>query len=714
MDITHFFALLKKHRLTLIIIPLLTIVVTFFLVRNLPDVYTSNAELATGLVDQSQQLLDNQTSSEMQVQQQFSNLITTMQLNKIFDQVSYQLMLHDLTGNNAFRKPSKNVLNLNPAARQHAIDVYTRLYQNHQELSLWNQDQKGLQSVIESMHYDAASIQSKLKIYRYESSDFIWVEFDSENPQLSAFVVNTLCKEFITYYTSIVKGNQLRAVTFLSNLLKQKKDTLDAKTARLKNYKIQNHILNLNEQAKSLYAQIADFETRKEQAEKDVEAYTKTLANIDHKFDPADRRYFESSLTKLNTKIISTRAQLKQLTDAYITSNYDSKYKDRIDSVQTVLSSQINDASDKYAYSPLSSKTKLVEQKLNLELSLDLAKYSIKVLSDEINRLNSKYNKLVPHEAVIQSYENQIDVASKEYLELLQKYNQSSMQSNFDIQLHQVDAAMPGTAAPSKKMLLVILSGIISFIFCLVAMFILFYLDESIKEPGVLANKTNMPVLGHLSLIDDGTLDLKKMWDADNRGKMRHFKDLLRSIRYEIDQELKGKKVVAITSLEEGEGKTLLAISLAYSYATINKKVLLIDGNFENPQISKTVQPKIYAEDFFSGAAAAEYMPVNNSSVIGNKGTDITLLEINDDTQVAQKFDHLRSKFDIIIIEVPALTAMTKAKEWLLFADKTIGVFEMNQSLTSGRNNNLQYLKSLGPRFSGWVFNKAQTDKRNG
>jgi succinoglycan biosynthesis transport protein ExoP len=78
-----------------------------------------------------------------------------------------------------------------------------------------------------------------------------------------------------------------------------------------------------------------------------------------------------------------------------------------------------------------------------------------------------------------------------------------------------------------------------------------------------------------------GSLDLKKLWDVEHRDKMKLFKELIRSIRFEIDQELRGEKVLGITSLGDHEGKTVLAISLAYSYSMINKKVLLIDGNFK-------------------------------------------------------------------------------------------------------------------------------------
>src|SRR5690606_37685126 len=105
-DVYKFLRLLKKHRLTLIIIPALTVIITFFLVRNLPDSYVSQSQIATGIVDNTQQAVltgGNSSKGWAEVNQEFSNLIEMMKLKKILDQVSYKLIIHDLSSENPFR-----------------------------------------------------------------------------------------------------------------------------------------------------------------------------------------------------------------------------------------------------------------------------------------------------------------------------------------------------------------------------------------------------------------------------------------------------------------------------------------------------------------------------------------------------------------------------------------------------------------------------------
>src|SRR5688572_7266231 len=126
MELRDFIKLICRHKLTLIIIPLLSIIITFFLVRNIPDDYTSQAQIATGIVDQTQQTLDNGVSfQDAKINQEFNKLLEMIRLKKVLDQVSYQLIIHDLTSSVPFRKPVKDLEELSLSARKSALSVYT-------------------------------------------------------------------------------------------------------------------------------------------------------------------------------------------------------------------------------------------------------------------------------------------------------------------------------------------------------------------------------------------------------------------------------------------------------------------------------------------------------------------------------------------------------------------------------------------------------------
>jgi succinoglycan biosynthesis transport protein ExoP len=707
-QIFKFLILLKKYRLTLIIVPIITVIITFFLVRNLPNSYVSQAQIATGIVDETQQQsVLAQVVSRDEINQKFSNIMEMIRMNKVLDQVSYQLIIHDLTHANSYKKRSAILLDLNASARKHALAVYRDKYKKNQSLALADSDQNGLFKVLKSMGYDAESLKNKLLIYRPGDSDYIVVQYESENPDLSAFVVNTISAEFIKNYASAIKANQLKANTFLGALLAEKKDTLSNRMELLRNYKIKNGVLNLTEQSKQLYNLILEYDTKKQDAVEKTSSYAGALNEIDRKFDPKERKYVEASLSKLNQSIVDTREELSSLYDLYINNDLNPKYKTSYDSLSRKLNSQINRSSDQYITNPLNTKQELITQKLNLEIQLDISRYSINSLERKINILNNQFDRLVPKEADVQSLEMTIDIASKEYLDILNKFNQSNLESSFPTKMNVVQAGVPGLAQPSKKMLLVILSGIISFVFCLVVIFIIYFLDQSISTAQELANVTELPVLGEVNQLVSPSLDLSGLWLNESIAiPLLTFKNQLRSLRYEIELDLKGK-ILAITSISALEGKTLVALSLALAWKMTNKKILVIDGNFTNPSISKAATSKIYLEDFLQDKIDLDSNARPGSiEILSNRGGDTSLLELASKEKIFSRLAEATKIYDLIIIETAALNDKNQSKEWILFANAIVSIFESGRTITQSKKNQIAYLKETG-NFLGWIINKV-------
>lgn len=711
MELGGYFSLLYRHRFTLVIVPILTIIITYILVRNQPENYTSESQIATGIVDKTQQALnDNSTSgssSQDQIAQDFDNLIEILRSKKMLDQVSYQLMIHDLSSSDPFRPPCKLMTQMNRGAREHALAVYTDFYNNRKSLSLYNPDQAGLSNLLGCMKYDGDAIAKKLTIYRAQNSDFINVDYTAENPQMTAFVVNVLTQEFITYYNFVIKNNQAKAISFLGTVAKAKRDTLDKKIDQLKNYKIANGILSIPEQSRALYSLLGDLETHLTQEQELAAANEAAARNIDRQFSPGEHKYLESKMMPVNQELIDLKEQQAAISNKWIESDFDDAYKPTLDSLQHQIAKAINQESDQLTYSPLSNKQNLVQERLTLQTAHDIAENSIGSIQAAIKHTNAQLNTIVPHEAVVQQYESDIDVAQKEYLEILAKYNQTSLDANYVAQPKQTESAMPGVAEPSKKMLLVILSGIIAFVFCLIVFFLLYFFDDNIKIPEDLANKTGVPVLGYLNLLSSSTIDLRRVWtDSRIDEETYHFRNLLQSIRFEIDSEMHGSKILLVNSLVNGEGKTFLSTNLAYAYSLVNKKVLLIDGNFYHPSITQSVKSRIFIEDYLTGAIPGFASQSSYKiTVLSNKGGDISLFEVASESLIREKIDRLRNAFDIIIIEASALSTLNKSKEWNRFTDKIVCVFEANKKLKGSHAANTEYLKSLDGKFIGWVLN---------
>lgn len=713
--VKKFIQLLWRYRLIIMAIPIITVMITFYIVRNLPDTYSAPTQLATGIVDETQQMPSANANllHESKVNQKFASLIETIRSKSLIDQVSYQLIIHDLTSGNPFKDKAILYNNgLNADTFKHAIEVFKEKFKKREALNLSDPDEAGLAALLGWMGYDSGSILYGLSTYRIGASDFIFLDFVSQNAEVSAFVVNAIAKEFIKDYTNLVKENQRASVEFLQNLMKIKSDTLGKRVAELADYKNKNRILDLSSQSLQVLNDISAYKTKQQEVEKTMASLKGTISNIDKKFNMLDRRYPEAGISGANQDVLVTRQEIQILTDKYVNNDFDEQYKKSMDSLQEVMTAQISNINDKYITNPLNTKENLIQQKSGLQIQYDLAANSLNSIKKNIAEISGKFNELVPHEARIAAIERDIDAVNKEYQELLAQYNQINMESQFPVKLRQVQIAMPGAPKASKKMLLVILSGIVSGAFCIMIFFAIFFFDNRIQDPLTLAISTKAPVLGYLNMVSRSTLDLKGIWkNMHGTPEIREFKKQLRSTRFEVNRELSPSpdrgQILSITSISEGEGKTLIAACIAYSYVMVSKKVLLIDGNFDNPSITRNSNTKLFLEDFLQSGSIGPVDFNTGIMVMGNHGGDKSLLEVNDEETILDRLEQLRSQFDIILIETPSLSLLNKAKEWILFTDKTVGIFEANQTLDGIKKQHVNYLTSINGQFIGWILNKV-------
>src|SRR5690606_29264272 len=126
MDFQRFFKLLKRFAWILILIPISTAVLTYFLVQDLPKEYKSQALISTGLADQSQRVvLGDSQMDYFATNQQFKNIIEFLTMKKNINLLSYKLILHDLENpENAFNELPEPLSTLDSNSHSLIIQEY--------------------------------------------------------------------------------------------------------------------------------------------------------------------------------------------------------------------------------------------------------------------------------------------------------------------------------------------------------------------------------------------------------------------------------------------------------------------------------------------------------------------------------------------------------------------------------------------------------------
>jgi succinoglycan biosynthesis transport protein ExoP len=154
-------------------------------------------------------------------------------------------------------------------------------------------------------------------------------------------------------------------------------------------------------------------------------------------------------------------------------------------------------------------------------------------------------------------------------------------------------------------------------------------------------------------------------------------------------------------------------LNIAYAYSRIGKKVLLIDGNFDDPVLSQTINTSYSVEDYLNGKTTPEQLRTDTHlTILSNRGGDISLFETVNQDVASERLRLLETIFDIILIDAPALKELSKSREWIAVADRVVAVFEVDQSLSGAKQQHVDYLQSLGDKFIGWLLNKVVPEKR--
>lgn len=715
MDIKAFLNLLNKYKWLLILVPLVAAVVTFFLVKNLPKEYSSEAQIATGLVDQSKQVVagGNQNADFFKINQQFSSIIERMKMRKVMSILSYNLIIHDLEDpRNSFKTYSKKVDSLTQDQRNELVQIFKENLQEKKVITIGdNMDKYPLFDILGSMEYNKEDIEKNLSIYRPDNSDFINVYYTSENPKLSAFVVNTLSTEFIRNYGLDVNINQNNSIELLDSLLKKKEDVMDQKNASLKAFKMKNGVLNLDKQSEIVYSQISQNEERRAQAIREIQANQSAIADINRKLQSGGNSFSGGNPTTDNRTIVNLKNQLKEANADYIDGNFKLSDKKKVDSISAIIDRLSVRISDNNVTDPTASRQGLIQQKLALETAVSQAKGSIRSIENELATLKAKYNTMVPFDAGIQNYERDAELATKDYMASLDSYNQTRTEQNVSSKLQIAQIGLEGPPLPSKGIIYIAMSGISSFFLCFSGLLVVFLLDRTVYDARQLEAVTRSNVLGSLNYMNHTGLSMRSIWDDQkNNPEYTAYRDLLRSVRFEISNEFEknNNKILGVTSLNDKEGKSFIASSLAYAFAMIGKKVLLIGGEVE--VVKSNSKELALHQDFESFLVKRQIQTEDLITILNKDDSNSSLLEMQNANNLKAGFDVLREEFDVIIIDVNSLHNINIAKEWLLFTENNIAVFESGKEIGDSDKELIEYIKNR-PGFLGWVLNKVKLKK---
>jgi Mrp family chromosome partitioning ATPase/uncharacterized protein involved in exopolysaccharide biosynthesis len=716
MDLIKFVKILMMRKFVLIGIPIFTMTLSYFLLKHTPDVYRSKAKIATGITDDFKTSIEDSESRKPHViANKFSNLIELIKARPVIDLLSYKLILNDLTEDYHFRDDGEFLSSLSQDRISQVLSVCQSKYDSLDMLTSMNESERTLIEILEEKKYDYKNLIEKIKVYRLDMSDFIEIEFESENPHLSSFVVNQLITEFIKYYKYISSKKSDNSVNFFRDLAEQKKQELDDIVNRMKNYKLQNGIINLYEQTEAIVDQIAKVEIMREEDNKLISSLNEAIKEIDRKLTGREALYAEANMRPYHQEISQLKEEIQSVNQQVIFgSSSDEALRGYLNDLKDSLNVKVKLLTDEIVVDPNVSKQDLITKRIEYTLQLEIAKNSVISIDKELERLYNVAAGFAPSEAFISSYSREISVAEEVYILMLNKLNTATFNSlNLAGAINQIEEAIPADKPEaSKKLLLMILSGIVSFVFTVVIIFILEYLDLTVKSPLEFNLLVNLPLIGIINQLKANKLDLKDIFNNLNTStEFTSFKQLLRMLRVEVENNIGNKGSLLVTSTRRATGKTLHIISLAYSLSLTGKRVLIIDANLSNNQLTRQFNVKPTFQQILSGESdlqtGIQKTEWDNIDIVGCEKSTLSPVEINGSQSIKELIDQGSLIYDYVLIEGAQLNNSSDSKELLKYVNNLLVIFSASDAISNADKNSIEFLKEQKNKFVGAVLNNV-------
>lgn len=230
MDIVYFIKALLKKKWWILFSTIAAVAAAFAFTIGKPKLYASTAQMATGFTTNEQIKLRDENVNLFEADVKFDNVIETMNSPLVIGLLACDLLVHDLTSNKPFRHLSEKELkdpHYTSANKEEIVRICRQKIDSLQILSSSLPNERKVLEFMKVYRYDYESIRKMMYATRLSRTDYINIICYSDNPDLSAYTVNTLYKEFIRFYRSSRSERSVENVETFEALVNQKKAELD-------------------------------------------------------------------------------------------------------------------------------------------------------------------------------------------------------------------------------------------------------------------------------------------------------------------------------------------------------------------------------------------------------------------------------------------------------------------------------------------------------
>ncbi len=560
----------------------------------------------------------------------------------------------------------------------------------------------------------AEMVQENIVVSAVPNSKIVDISYTCESPRLASMIANTVAKAYMDELLEMKMQASAEAIRWMRNKVDEEGAKLEASENRLQAYMkdkdivtIEDRVTIIPQKLATLSSQLTQAETRRQGLEA-VYRQLKTVGTDDAETIPiiAD----SDTIRQLRREINEAEQNIADLSKVY-----GSKYPEMIKARDNLA--MLN----KKRRLEIDRIKKTAENEYAIALNYENnIRDLLKETKEDAVKMNEKFIQYGMMKRDIESYRSIFDGLMKSLKEMTVTEKTSTAN------VYIVEKARPPEKPSSPHTGRNIILGFVLGLFGGFGMaFFLEYIDNTVKSPADIEEKTSLPVLGSFSLIkpekdadavsDNGSGNIAIIAE-DGTSYAESYKSLRTAILLSSGE--KPPKTVVVTSTAPGEGKSTVASNLAITIAKTGRNVLLVDCDMRRPRLHK-----IFDLDNRAGFSSLLAGASNNANFLKTEFSHLRVVpsgpippdpaELLASARLKSFINTCNSNFDFIVFDSPPVLAISDSLLLTRHVDGVIFVTLFGKTTFEGLEKGVKSIREVNGRILGAVINGVNVNKNS-
>ena len=532
----------------------------------------------------------------------------------------------------------------------------------------------------------------KLSVRKVEATDILQISYKDTNPKRAAAVVNTLINAYLDNHTRVNRAETQSARQFIEKQLPQAEATVTKAELALRQFKEQNQVVALDEEAKSAVTTIADFEKQITEAKSKLADLTPQAEVLRSSLGMNAKEALAATSLSQSPAVqdVLTELQKVQSDLAVQQTRYTEEHPNIVNlrrkevALNATLQERVAQTLGRQESVPARNlQVVKLKQDLTADLvQLEAARLGLANQITALSEVQSTYKqrlKNLPHlEQQQRQLERNLQVSQSTYSLLLQKLQESRIAENQNVgNARRISAALvPEKPVAPRKSLFIGAGILLSSLISIATALILEATDKSVRTVAEVKELFGYTLLGVIPILEKPKKTNLRHTDSELLPPEVMVRDHPRSLISESYRMLQANlkflssdkqiKVIVVTSAVPQEGKSTVAANLAMAMAQRERKVLLVDADLYCPlqhhiwDLSNQVglSNVLVGEVEFKKAIKDV---TNNLSVVTSGVMPPSPAALLDSKRMATLIEACSSNYDVAIVDTPSLSVAADA-----------------------------------------------------